>query len=67
MKTKDKKELHTKTKEELKAMLKAIQAELFETRLNIIQKKAKNLREAFFKRKDIAQIKSVLREKEAEE
>ncbi|OGH23568.1 MAG: 50S ribosomal protein L29 [Candidatus Levybacteria bacterium RIFCSPLOWO2_01_FULL_38_13] len=64
MKTKQKKELFLKTKEELKALLKDARNDLFNLRQDLFQKKLKNLRAVFLKRKEIAQILTALREKE---
>lgn len=64
MKTKTKKELHVKTALELKTALKEAKEELFSLRLQKTQKKLKNLRSIFEKRKDIAKILTILKEKE---
>lgn len=64
MKTKTKKELHVKTASELKTALKEAKEELFSLRLQKTQKKLKNLRSIFEKRKDIAKILTILKEKE---
>lgn len=64
MKTKDKKELFTKSKEELKSLLKEERQALITLRLEKAQNKLKNTRAIFFKRKDIARILTVLKEKE---
>lgn len=63
MKTKEKKDLFTKTEKELKKLLK----EANETLLNFVmenkQNKLKNTRQIFWKRKEIAWILTALREK----
>lgn len=64
MKTKQKKELHTRTMQELKVMLKEAKEELFSLKLEKVQRKLKNLRSIFEKRKNIAKILTILREKE---
>lgn len=66
MKTKQKKELHSKTVQELKISLNEAKEELFSLKLEKAQKKLKNLRSVFIKRKDIAKILSILQEKESE-
>lgn len=63
MKTKDKKELFTKTIEELGSLLKESRNELFDLRLSLSQKKLKNTKEVFWKRKKIAMILTAIREK----
>lgn len=64
MKAKEKKELHQKTAEELKIALKETRAELFLQKMEKAQKKLKNLRSIFEKRKKIARILTILKEKE---
>lgn len=64
MKTKDKKELFTKTIDELKNLLKETQNELFNLKLELSQGKLKNTKEAYFKRKKAATILTAIREKE---
>lgn len=66
MKTKQKKELHTKNILELKSGLKELLNEFFNLRLQKEQKKLKNLRLLSEKRKDIAIIRTILKEKEFE-
>jgi ribosomal protein L29 len=64
MKTSIKKDLHTKTADELKKLIKVAQtafgALMFEKEQNTL----KNTREVFLKRKEIAVLKTILREKE---
>lgn len=67
MKTKDKKELFTKNIEELKNLLKSAQDVLFQLKLEKAQNKLKNTRSIFWKRKEIANILTVVREKERTE
>lgn len=64
MKAKAKKELHEKTMPELKTALKEAQDELFSLKIQKAQKKLKNVRLLFEKRKDIARILTILRVKE---
>lgn len=64
MKSKDIKELHTKTIEELKVMLSQAKDELFSLKMQIVQNKLKNKRLIFLKRKDIAAVATILKEKE---
>ncbi|MDP2649581.1 MAG: 50S ribosomal protein L29 [bacterium] len=64
MKSKVKKELHSKTIKELEAALKEAKDQLFSIKLEQASKKLKNLRSIFEKRKDIAKIMSILKEKE---
>lgn len=65
MKTKDIKDLHTKTMEELGGMYEAARAELLELNLSKSQNKLKNLRSVFLKKKDIARVLTILKEKES--
>lgn len=64
MKTKVKKELSDKTKGELQNLLRESREELFSLRMQNLQKKLKNIRSIFLKKKDIAQILTVIKEKE---
>lgn len=64
MKTKDKKELFTKTTQELQRMAGEAKEEVFSLRLQAVQNKLKNKREVFLKRKDIARILTAIRQKE---
>lgn len=64
MKTKDIKELHTKSKEELKKMLSEAKDALFSLHLDHKQLKLKNTRSLSVRRKEIAQIASILQGKE---
>lgn len=64
MKTKEKKELQTKTRDELKSLLRAIDEEIFKLRLENFRKKLKNVSSISLKRKDKARIMTILREKE---
>lgn len=67
MKTKDKKELFTKSKEELQNLLKETRQALLTLQLEIAQNKLKNTRSIFFKKKDIARMLTALREREEHE
>lgn len=64
MKAKDKKELPTKTIAELRTALQDARKILFDLRMATVQQKLKNTRSLFVKRKEIATILTVLREKE---
>lgn len=64
MKSKEKKELFTKTDKELKKMLKEARDALFGLNLDIKQNKLKNTRSIFWKKKEVALILTALREKE---
>lgn len=63
MKTKEKKELFTKTIGELGSLLKESRNELFDLKLSLSQKKLKNTKEVFWKRKKIAMILTAIKEK----
>lgn len=62
MKIKNIKELHIKTKQELKNLLKQFKDELFSLKLENSRGKLKNTRSIFEKKKDIARILTVIRE-----
>lgn len=64
MKLKAVKELHTKTVEELQVLLQTAAEELSLLRFDQAQGKLKNTSSFLHKRKDIARIQTVLREKE---
>jgi ribosomal protein L29 len=64
MKTKEKKELFSKNEKELRNTLKEAKAALFELMLDLGQNKLKNTRLIFWKRKEIALIKTALRERQ---
>lgn len=64
MKSKDKKELHTKTENELLKTLKDALENLMMLRLDQKQNKLKNTRDIFNTRKKIAIVQTILREKE---
>ncbi len=64
MKTKDKKELQSKSLEELNKKLLEIKDLLTDLKLDKAQNKLKNTRQLFLKRKEIAQILTVIRIKE---
>lgn len=64
MKTKDKKELFTKSIDELEGLLKETRRALLTLRLEKSQNKLKNTRVIFLKRKDIARMLTALRQKE---
>lgn len=64
MKTKNKKEISTRTIEELKGLLREAKDLLFSLRLEKSQNKLKNTRSIFLKRKEIAQILTLIRQKD---
>lgn len=64
MKTKDKKELHIKTEDELKKMLEDAHEDLVKLRLDKAQNKVKNTSELSNIRRKIAIIQTILKEKE---
>ena len=64
MKTKEKKDLHTKSLAELRTMLKNARDAAFTAKLDKSQNKLKNTRSIFLKRKEIAQILTIIKEKE---
>lgn len=64
MKTKDKKELHTKTANELLKILKDAKESLMMLRLDKVQNKLKNTRDIFNTRQKIAILQTILKEKE---
>ncbi len=64
MKSKDIKELHSKAELELKKLLKEAKSALLSLKLDKEQNKLKNTRELFNKRKEIAVLKTILKEKE---
>lgn len=64
MKTKEKKELHTKTENELLKILKDEKESLMMLRLDKTQNKLKNTRDLFNTRKKIAILQTILKEKE---
>jgi len=64
VKTKNKKELFTKTIDELRKILSEKRDELFSARQDLAQNKLKNQRSIFWKRNEIAIILTVIREKD---
>ena len=64
MKSKDKKEIFTKSEVELRKALKETKAALLDLVLDLGQNKLKNTRLIFWKRKEIALLKTALKEKE---
>ncbi len=63
MKTKDRKEIFTKTDKELIKALKEAKDALFNFNLELKQNKLKNTRQIFWKKKEIAWIMTALTEK----
>lgn len=66
MKTKEKKDLRTKSIVELRTMLKNAKDAVFTAKLEKSQNKLKNTRSLSLKRKEIAQILTIMKEKEIE-
>jgi large subunit ribosomal protein L29 len=64
MKKKEKKEFFAKTIQELRKLLEEKKEELFQLSQELAQGKLKNTRSVFHKKKDIARILTILREKE---
>ena len=64
MKTKDRKEIFTKTENELKKALMDAKKALLDFNLDLSQNKLKNTRQIFWKKKEIAWIKTAMKEKE---
>ena len=64
MKTKDKKEMFTKSDKELRKALLEAKGSLLDLILDLKQNKLKNTRLIFWKKKEIALIKTALKEKE---
>lgn len=67
MKNKDKKELHTKEKNELLKMAEAIRSEILKMQIDMSMAKVKNVSLVKEKKKDLARILTILGEKELEE
>jgi ribosomal protein L29 len=66
MNANDRKELHTKTVQELRKLLKEAEAALLQLRLDHKQAKLKNVRSLFLKRREIAVLQTVMNEKAKE-
>ncbi len=66
MKTKDRKDIFTKTEKELKKILMDAKDSLFNLRIDLSQNKLKNTTSIMLKRKEIALILTALRQKEFE-
>lgn len=64
MKTKDKKEIFTKSEKELRKALSEAKNSLLDLMLDLKQNKLKNTRLIFWKKKEIALILTALKEKE---
>ena len=67
MKTKDKKELHLKSLQELKKLVIDVKDALSDLKLDKTQNKLKNTSLLSLKRKEIAQMLTIIREKELQE
>lgn len=67
MKTKDRKEIFTKTQKELQKALEDAKKSLLDFNLDLKQNKLKNTRQIFWKKKEIAWILTSLKEKELAE
>lgn len=64
MKSKDKKELFTKSEKELRKALKEAREALFNLNMDNRQNKLKNTRQIFWKKKEITLMLTALKEKE---
>ncbi len=64
MKIREKRDLFTKSAQELNKLLIAAREDLFNFKLDLTQNKLKNTRSIFHKRKEVALILTVLKEKE---
>lgn len=62
MKTKQIKELRTKTKEDLQALIEKTQQELIQLQVDLQAGQLKNVRQLFLKKRDLARIKTILKE-----
>jgi len=67
MKTKDKKALHLKNLKELRKSIMDTKDVLVDLKLDKVQNKLKNTRQLFIKRREIAQMLTIIREKELSE
>ena len=67
MKSKDKKELHLKTLKELGKIVVDVKDAVFKLKLDKSQNKLKNTSQLSIKRKEIAQILTIMRMKELSE
>lgn len=56
--------LHSLSLKELQAKLRELQSQLVETRLKLAQHQLKDVHAAFKLRKEIARVKTIIREKE---
>lgn len=66
MKSKDRKDIFTKSEKELKKLLVETRENLFNLTLDLSQNKLKNTRSIFWKRKEIALILTAIQQKEIE-
>jgi len=64
MKRKDIQELHGRSIKELKELMKKTQGELVQLRTDLGAGKLKNVHQIKMKRRDLARIKTIIREKE---
>lgn len=67
MRTNDKKALHTKELKELRTMASELRSELANARLEHSMYKLKNTRSLSTKRKELAQVLTIMKEKEKEQ
>lgn len=67
MKTKDKKELHVKSLKELSNLVNKSKDELMNLKMEKVQNKLKNTSQLFIKRREIAQMLTIVRAKELSE
>lgn len=64
MKLKDRKQIFEKTEKELIKSLSLAKEELFKLNMELAQRKLKNTRQIFWKKKEIAYVLTALREKQ---
>lgn len=64
MKSKEKKLLREKSLNELKSMVKSAKNTIFTSKLDKVQNKLKNTKSIFMKRKEVALMLTIIREKE---
>lgn len=67
MKKKEISQLHTKSSQELKSLIKKMEEELVKMRIDLKSGKLKDVRAVLKKRRDLARVKTVLGEKELNE
>lgn len=66
MKKKEVSQLHTKSSQELKNLIEKMEEELVKMKVDLESGKLKDVRAVLKKRRDLARVKTILREKGAE-